>query len=215
MIRLVAFDMDGVLTLHPSSWRFVHERLGVDNYDNLYRYRRGELPYGEFLDSDISMWVKIHPDITADEIRTILRDLPVRADLSGAIRSMKEAGARVVIISGGISWLSDIINERVEFDAAYANVIDTDSNGTVLPHGTVVVEPRSKDAILQRVQKKYSISPQETASVGDSFYDAIMFRISSRGIAFNSNSQDLDREADTSITSGKLTDVYRYLFEEA
>lgn len=212
MIRLVAFDMDGVLTSHPSSWRFVHERLGVDNNSNLYRYRNGEMAYSEFLDSDIGLWMKQHPGITRDDVMSILRELPVRDDFSKAIRMMKDSGAKVVIISGGISWLSDILNEQVEFDAVYANIVNTDSGGLIIPHGTVVVEPRNKGRVLRSVQEKYNILPEETAAVGDSLYDSNMFRFSHKGVAFNSNSRELDRIADICIESGRLTDLYAHLF---
>lgn len=212
MIRLVAFDMDGVLTRHPSSWKFVHERLGVDNYTNLHRYRSGEILYSEFLNSDISLWTDMHPGITRSDVMTILRDLPVRSDLEDTISSIRRQGAIAVIISGGISWLSDIICETVEFDEKYANKVDTDNDGSIVPHGTVVVEPRNKDAVLRKVQEKYHILPEETASVGDSLYDSSMFRFSEKRVAFNSNSSELDRIADVSINTGRLADLYDYLF---
>lgn len=212
--KLVAFDMDGVLTMHPSSWRFVHERLGVDNYDNLHRYRSGKLEYSKFLDSDLFLWLKAHPGITRSDVISILREIPIREDLARAVSLMREGGARVVIISGGISWLCDILGEIVEFDDTYANVVNTDSNGIVQPHGTVVVVPRSKDVVLRKVQQKYGILPGETASVGDSFFDSAMFRYSGKGVAFNSNSKDLDRIADICIETGKLTDLYAQLFSQ-
>lgn len=210
--KLIAFDMDGVLTTHPSSWRFVHERLGVDNQDNLQRYRSGELDYSRFLDSDLFLWLKAHPGISKSDVMSILREIPVRKDLAKAVNLIREAGARAVIISGGISWLCDILNEIVEFDDSYANIVNTDSSGAVQPHGTVVVVPRSKDTVLQKVQQKYGISPENTVSVGDSLFDSAMFRYSGKGVAFNSNSRELDSIADLCIETGKLTDLYMELF---
>ncbi len=210
--KLVAFDMDGVLTSHPSSWRFVHERLGIDNYDNLYMYRNGRMKYHQFLDSDIGLWMQKHPGITKEDIMSILRDLPIRDDLERAIGLMRESGAKVVIISGGISWLSEILNEKVAFDEIYANVVNTDSTGKIVSHGTVVVEPKSKELVLQKVQEKYGILPEETASVGDSLYDSSMFKLSRKGVAFSSTSKELENIADICIDSGRLVDLYTQLF---
>lgn len=210
--KLIAFDMDGVLTDHPSSWRFIHEKLGVDNSANYASYRKGEINYHEFLDSDISLWLKEHPGITKDEIMEILRGLPIRKDLKRAIGLIRESGAKAVIISGGISWLADILQEVVEFDDSYSNVVNCDSSGVILPHGTVRVEPKRKGRVLKKIQDKFDILPEETASVGDSYYDSNMYRYSMKGVAFNSNSRELDEIADIRIESGKLTDLYSKLF---
>ena len=52
-IRLVVFDMDGVLTTHPSSWEYVHRAMGVDNSENLRLYRTGNISYMDFLRIDL------------------------------------------------------------------------------------------------------------------------------------------------------------------
>lgn len=213
MIKLVAFDMDGVLTKHPSSWHFVHQKLGVDNLDNLTRYRSGAIKYSEFLDSDISLWIDRYPGIRKEQITEILEQIPVRDSLKETIETIKEHGAKAVIISGGISWLADILNEIVEFDNSFANVVNSDEKGIITRRGTVVVDPRNKDAVLMEIQRKYGITEAQTASIGDSLYDSGLFRYSAKGIAFNSNSQDLDKIADFSVTSGNLMDICDIIFD--
>ncbi|MCL4335018.1 MAG: HAD-IB family phosphatase [Candidatus Thermoplasmatota archaeon] len=222
VIKLVAFDMDGVLTKHASSWRFVHDVLGVNNNHNLKRYREGLISYQDFLNSDIELWVEKFPGIRKIDIMQILSSVPIRDDISQAISLLRSAGAMVVIISGGISWLTDILNEKAEFDQRYANEILTDSDGLILPEGKVVVDPKRKDAILRYVQEELNIDRDETASVGDSNLDTAMFDLSSLGIFFSYNdlsgdqmppsSDIIEKTADVCIRSGRLMDIYRYIF---
>lgn len=221
-IKLIAFDMDGVLTKHPSSWRFVHDAIGVSNAQNLLKYREGLIPYSQFLDSDISLWVSKRPGIKAQDVFEILKRLPVREDLKETITMIRRKGTKAVIISGGISWLCDIINHTVSFDASYANEVLTDGDGTILPRGRVVVDPKRKDICLREVQDQFGFGSEETASVGDSNLDSTMFDLSSVGIFFSHHDKSgdtappptdiIENRADYCIKSGRLMDIYRCIF---
>ena len=41
MIKLIFFDMDGVLTVEKSSWFYVNNRLGINNRENYMKYISG------------------------------------------------------------------------------------------------------------------------------------------------------------------------------
>ena len=74
-IRLAAFDMDGVLTTVQSSWKYVHDRFGVDNSRNLSRYLRGEINYEQFMISDVDLWLEKMGKVHSDSVKNILGDM--------------------------------------------------------------------------------------------------------------------------------------------
>ncbi|EQD30038.1 phosphoserine phosphatase, partial [mine drainage metagenome] len=125
--RLVALDMDGVLTKHPSSWSYVHRHFGVDNSLNYAAYRSGKLSYPAFITEDVKLWLSKKNPIKGMEIMELMREIPLMDNLYAGLSELRKKGYHVAIVSGGISWLADRISEKFTFDKVYSNSIDMDS----------------------------------------------------------------------------------------
>ncbi len=210
-IRLVAFDMDGVLTAHPSSWEYVHSRMGVDNRKNLDLYRKGAISYIDFLKSDVQLWIDAHPGIGEKDIRHILGEIPLTEGIGLAVDELRSSGIATAIISGGIYWLAERICTVAQFDRIFANRISTDIYGKIIPDGSVMVEPRHKDKVLAALQQDTGIGIAETASVGDTLQDSAMFQRSSISIAFNTRDPKVVRSATHHVPSGNLLEAVRII----
>ncbi|MCL4329534.1 MAG: HAD-IB family phosphatase [Candidatus Thermoplasmatota archaeon] len=206
-IRLVLWDMDGVLTEHPSSWKYIHERIGVDNSINRDSWLDGRITYREFMQKDIQLWLDKVGQFTKNQVTEMLSHIRERFNVSPAIEELKRNGIKSVIVSGGISWLADILNSGLIFDMVYANEILADANGNIIPDGIPHVIPDRKDIIIRGVQESLGISLEESASVGDSPFDISMFRQSGTRIAFNPRESSISEAADYVITSNDLYSV--------
>ncbi|GAG35915.1 unnamed protein product, partial [marine sediment metagenome] len=55
LIKMVVFDLDGVLVDIDSSWQTIHRAFGVDNEENFQKHLRNEIDYREFMRSDIGL----------------------------------------------------------------------------------------------------------------------------------------------------------------
>lgn len=203
-IKLVVFDMDGVLTVHPSSWEYVHRHLGVDNHSNLQLYRQGKISYMEFLRSDVRLWTDADPELRKEDVVDILNTIPLRNGIGEAVETIRRCGSFTAIISGGIYWLADRISSLARFDRIFANQIMTDENGRILPDGKVLVEPRNKDKVLKQLQNEMGVSREETASIGDTLQDVAMFRNSGISVAFNATDERVRDEASFSVDGNDL-----------
>lgn len=210
-IKLVAFDMDGVLTRVKSSWKYVHDRMGVDNSVNLTRYLRGEINYEQFMVSDVKLWLDKYGKVHRDTISEVLSEIPLRTNVAHAIGSLRDKGIRVAIISGGISWLSDRIDDDVPFDEVFANEIGTDTEGflTTVCHPTVV--PERKGDVVRALQTKWGLAKQECVSVGDSIFDRSMFDASGLSIAFNPENLEVSHHATRMLESDNLDDLLPHI----
>lgn len=202
--RLAVFDMDGVLTATPSSWEFVHRKLGVDNMKNLTLFRNGAITYMEFLKSDVALWLEKLGTVPASFIKEILDQVPLRNGISETMASLRAMGINTAIISGGIYWLAEKISGIGSFSEVHANKIKTNERNEIIPDGTVMVDPRRKDVILQGLQERLGISEDETLSVGDTLQDVAMFRHSGFSIAFNPHEISMIKNASVSLNGNDL-----------
>ncbi len=205
--KLAVFDMDGVLTGTPSSWEFVHRKIGVDNSRNLSLFKNGRITYMDFLRSDVELWIEKLGNVPADYIRGILDLVPLRSGIAETMSSLKKMGIKTAIISGGIYWLAEKISKFADFTEIHANKIETNANDEIIPDGTVMVDPGRKDVVLRILQEKMGIAEEETFSVGDTLQDVAMFRRSGYSIAFNANDSSMTSKASASMKGNDLSQI--------
>ncbi|MHB1812108.1 MAG: HAD-IB family phosphatase [Thermoplasmataceae archaeon] len=204
---LIVFDMDGVLTEYPSSWEYVHRNIGVDNRDNISLFNRGLITYEEFMEKDVSLWIRKLGKVPLSMIKSILAGIKLRSDLAESIGRLKREGHRVAIVSGGLSWLADEIDRMEKFHYVFANSIMTDGNGMILPTGIMNVNYKRKDISIMYLQELLGIDRKNTVSVGDSMDDSSMFSVSGYSIAYNPDRKELSQLASVTVNSSNLMPV--------
>ncbi len=210
MIKLIVFDMDGVLTEEKSSWHYVHQRLGLDNSENFRKYADNEITYDEFFKLDLKLWLNKFDKLKKDVIVDILREIKIRDGLKDVIEYLHRNNIKSVIVSGGISWLSDIIMARYHFDRAYANEIFTDESNNILPYGRINVVPDKKNIVIKNIIKEYNVDSSSVLSIGDSKTDYSMYIASEYFIAFNSDDDFIKKISDYSINND-ITKIIDFL----
>jgi len=206
---LVAFDMDGVLVDHSSSWTWVHEHFKVDNEASLVAYIEGRIDDREFMRRDINKWLSIRNDLCLQDIEEILRPVPVIPGIKETIAALRANGMRCVIVSGGLDMAARRIAEENGFADHIANSLACDENGRLTGEGVLRVELTNKRLALERVQQKYGGPPERTVAIGNSFVDVSMFSVSGLSIAFNPIDETVEKSADVVLRSRDLRDVLR------
>jgi|YelNatPaOPRAMG01_1025707.scaffolds.fasta_scaffold00236_54 phosphoserine phosphatase len=204
---LIAFDMDGVLTKHPSSWSYVHRYFGVNNSGNLALYRSGKISYASFMAEDVRLWLSRKNPIGEEEMVNLMNNIPLMDNLFPGLELIRKMGYVMAIVSGGLSWLADRISRDFKFDRIYSNSIDLDSNGNLLPSGRVGVIPEKKNIAIMKMQEDYGISAENTISVGDSDFDVSMFAASGFRVAYNPRSNMIIDAADLILYSDDFLDL--------
>jgi len=206
---LVAFDMDGVLVDHASSWTWVHEHFKVDNEASLVAYIEGRIDDREFMRRDINKWLTIRNDLCLRDIDEILRPVPVIPGIKDTVSALRSRGMRCVIVSGGLDMAARRIAEENGFDDRIANSLACDENGRLTGEGVLRVELTNKRLALERFQEKYDVPAERTVAIGNSFVDVSMFSASGLSIAFNPIDETVERSADVVLRTKDLRDVLR------
>ena len=169
-ILLAAFDMDGTVLRHDSSWAAVHRRFGTEHRGaaSLKLYSEGKINYREFMRRDIASWPK---GVTRRQVEEILSGYVLRDDSRYTIDELRRRGIKTALITSGIDILAKKVAEDLGMDHWVANGLRFDRAGVVQPEGVGRVDPTRKDRAYLRLLKKLGVPSDRTIAVGDTVYD--------------------------------------------
>ena len=216
-LQCVAFDCDGVLVDHVSSWRALHEHFNTDNSHMLDMYIKGELKDDEFMRSDIVLWKSVQPKIHQDDMFRAYSGIKLMPGARDVVNELKKRGILVVIISAGVDIFVSSIATMLKVDDWIANGFKFDEDGWLLDDGIVRVGGDGKNLIINRILKMHNIKPEYLFSIGDSDIDLSMMVKGSGFIGFNpsrESSKNAFRNAEVPIIVKKdLREIWPYLFD--
>ncbi len=210
MIKMVVFDMDGVLVDVASSWQAIHRAFEVDNEENFQRHQQGQTTYSEFMQSDIRLWGRIHQD----QLQQILATIPLMPGAKATLAQLRCAGKATAIISSGLMLLANRLRSTLHIDYVYANQLLTDIDGYLTGEGEGTVTLHNKGQILMQLCAQSNILPKNCAVVGDSRYDLSMFDRAGLSIAFNTQDSVVKHAADITIESSDLRQVLPWILTD-
>ncbi|RLF40253.1 MAG: hypothetical protein DRN12_05785 [Thermoplasmata archaeon] len=203
-LRLVLFDMDGVLTDTGSSWRYIHNYFGVSNEESVDLYLKGEIDYHEFIRRDVNLWRENGKLIEKDKLEEILSDIPLMKGADKLIEKLHEYKIKTAIVSAGLDILADKVAKKIGIDYIYANGIKIDENGRLTGEGIVNVRLIYKDQTVDRISRELNIGFNEMIAVGNSCFDIPMLQRCGIGIAFNPEDRCIEETADVIVKEKNL-----------
>ena len=205
--RLIVFDIDGTITRHISSWRYIHEKLGLWS-DRAFRYQEdlfaGRISYRKFCELDAAHW-KGMPE---KKIRAIFESVRYSKNAASCIALLKKAGFALAAVSTGLQFMTDRVRRELKFDYAISNRLAC-RNGALTGGVNINLEHGAKHTVLKSIYRKFGVKPSEVISVGDSEGDIPLARNSGYSIAFNSSSRELSKIVDYNCVTKDFKEVYR------
>jgi phosphoserine phosphatase len=201
-IKLVFFDMDGVLIDVLSSWRFIHQRFGTSNRQSMTAYLNGEIDYSKFMRRDVALWKEKGQSATKETITKILLELPTMTGAKQCFQFLRTHRVKTAIVSAGLDILAEKIAGDLGIDYVFANSVKTDANGRLTGEGILRVELTHKDKNVEQLRRKLVLPVDACAAVGNSCFDIPMFEACGLGIAFNPEDDCVRASADV-IVEGK------------
>jgi len=207
-LRLVVFDVDGTLTKVASSWQFLHEKLGTWDKGRRYaeQFFQGAINYEDWARLDASLWA----GLKFEAVQKIVDSMPYTDGVREVITTLRSGGLKVVLISAGLSLVTERIKREMEVDDSLANDLKVE-NGSLTGEVKVNVSVDNKDAVLGRMLEKFNLRMDECAAVGDDETQIFLFEKVGLSIAFNPRSWVVEERADVVIKGDDLRRVLPYL----
>jgi HAD superfamily phosphoserine phosphatase-like hydrolase len=215
---LVAFDVDGTLVREPRDrtvWEVLNERFtgrADHNEERFALYRAGKLTYAEWVELDVTGWRDA--GATRDELVEAFAPLRLVDGTRETLERLKEAGCRMVVISGTLDLMLQTLLPDAPFDEVYANHIGFDAEGRISHWRATPFDMEGKAQVLRAVAMRCGIGLARCAFVGDSGNDVWVARTAGFTVAFNPKSPELEQVADVSVRSDDLGSILPHLLAQ-
>lgn len=208
-IKIISFDLDGVLFDGPSAAFPLAQRLGIgQKFLEIYtRMSKEKKEIEDSIREGSIIWKGIAADTTYDHL---IMEMPLMIGAEETIRTLKDRGYLVGCISSGVSqFFMRPFTRRLDLDFAYSNILGEENgahDGTVK---YVMGGPQKAETALKMVKEK-GMDKSNLASVGDGKNDIPLFHASAFSIAFNPENEAVSGAATMALHSKDLRSVLEY-----
>jgi phosphoserine phosphatase len=180
--KLVAMDMDSTLiTIECIDEIADMQGLKEQVSEITEAAMRGELDFSESLKRRVALLEGLDAGALA---RVYTERLAISMGGEAMLAAIKAAGLKTLLVSGGFTFFTDRLKERLGLDYTNANVLDiVDGKLTGRVLGAIV-DAEEKKRTVERVCAAMGISPQQAIVMGDGANDLKMMGIAGLSVAF-------------------------------
>ncbi|GHB57305.1 hypothetical protein GCM10008107_02760 [Psychrosphaera saromensis] len=160
---------------------------------------RGELDFAESLHARVATLT----DAPVSIIDQVADNLPLMPGLENLVTHLQSFGWKLVIASGGFTYMTDVLKRQLNLDATVANQLemkDGKLTGKVLGR---IVDANVKAETVVSLAKQYNIELSQTIAMGDGANDLVMMAAAQLGVAFHAKPL-VRKQADVSVKKGGL-----------
>jgi phosphoserine phosphatase len=145
------------------------------------RAMNGEIDFEAALKARVEL-LKGLPVSTLDEAAKRIEYMPGGATL---VATMKKNGAYCALVSGGFTYFTKMVREKLGFDFDAANTLDITGTALAGTVGMPILGKAAKLATLQRLCGERSLGVSDAITVGDGANDLPMLQAAGLGVAFH------------------------------
>ncbi|WP_199455646.1 phosphoserine phosphatase [Vibrio owensii] len=200
---LVVFDMDSTaIQIECIDEIAKLAGVGEEVSEVTERAMQGELDFEQSLRQRVGK-LKGADEAILEQVRG---QLPFMPDFEALIATFKALGWKTAIASGGFTYFSDFIKDKVGLDFAQSNqleIVDGKLTGEVLGE---VVSAQTKADILVELAEEYEIEQHNTVAVGDGANDLVMMAAAGLGVAYHAKPK-VEEQAQTAVRVAGLGGV--------
>ncbi|NJC33234.1 phosphoserine phosphatase [Sphingomonas jejuensis] len=181
--RLLVADMDStMITVECIDELADYAGLKAEVAAVTERAMRGELDFAEALKARVALLADM-PVETLDRCRRErVRLMPGARTLVGTMRA---AGGRAVLVSGGFTAFADPVAAEIGFDRAVANRLQVADGRLTGEVDQPIVDAATKTSVLQQEAAAMALAREQVMAVGDGANDVPMLQAAGLGIAYH------------------------------
>ncbi|MBU7010795.1 MAG: HAD family phosphatase [Theionarchaea archaeon] len=181
-MRLVFFDMDGVLT--PKAHAIFLAEM-VNRGDELRKIFSGTTNRKIGLEWVVREGAKIFVDVPESQLEEAGKKLPMAKGAAKTIKELKKAGYEPILITNGIEQIAGAFAQRLGISEWYGNALQIRKGRTTGDLDTSeLITFQSKGDVVRRIVAQRS-SKSESVAVGNDENDWAMFQQAGFSVLFN------------------------------
>ncbi len=205
--RLIVFDMDMTIVDFEIINKLASS-VGVDEQVKAITERAmsGEMDFKESLRQRVRLLKGTPARILSD----IAEDLQLTPGSEELIHHLKHVGYKIALISGGFTYFTDVLKERLGFDYTFANELEIKDGVLTGEIKGEIIDGEAKGRIIYRLAELERISPDNIVAVGDGANDCLMIKNAGLGVAFNAK-EILKKVSDGTLSRENLLGLLNVL----
>ena len=180
--RLVAMDMDSTL-ITIECIDEIADMQGMKSQVSAITEAamRGELAFAESLERRVALLAGLDAGALAR-----VYDERLRISMGGEamLAAVRAAGLKTLLVSGGFTFFTERMQERLSLDFAHANVLEIDGGKLTGRVVGGIVDAEEKMLTVQRVCAQIGAGPRQAIVMGDGANDLKMMGIAGLSVAF-------------------------------
>ncbi|QMT34454.1 phosphoserine phosphatase SerB [Conchiformibius steedae DSM 2580] len=179
---LLASDMDSTLiTIECIDEIAQFAGLKTQIAEITERAMQGGMDFAQSLHQRVALLEGVPESALEHVYQNVLR---LSAGAETLIQACRRHGVKTLLVSGGFTYFTDRLKQKLGLDYAYANELEIKNGyltGRVLGR---VVDAEAKAQLLAQHREQLGLSSEQTLAVGDGANDIPMFRAATFGIAY-------------------------------
>ncbi|MBS0548261.1 MAG: phosphoserine phosphatase SerB [Proteobacteria bacterium] len=164
------------------------------------RAMNGEIDFEAALKARVEL-LKDLPVATLDEAARRIDYMPGGATL---VATMKKHGAYCALVSGGFTYFTKMVREKLGFDFDAANTLTVAGSALAGTVGLPILGKEAKLATLRQLCAGRGLTPADAITVGDGANDLPMLQAAGLGVAFRAK-PTVAAQVPARIRNGDLT----------
>ena len=168
---------------------------------------RGELDFAQSLRQRVATL----KDAPEQVLATVLEQLPLMPGLEALVATLQKYQWTVAIASGGFTYFTEALRQRLALSATYANVLEIQDGKLTGQVVGDIVDAQVKAQVVKQLAAARDIAKSQTVAIGDGANDLPMLAVAGLGVAFHAKPL-VQAQAQYAIRQGSLLQLL-YLFD--
>jgi phosphoserine phosphatase len=205
--RVVVFDCDSTI-VKAEVIDELAKVAGVSEHvkEMTARAMNGELDFKQA----IKERVRLLKGLTVEQLKLLSKTIRLTPGTEELISTLHFMGYKVAVISGGFSFFTDYLKEKLKIDYVFANELVIENGITTGEIKGDIIDAERKGEILKQIAKLEDISVDQIVAVGDGANDRFMLENAGLAIAF-SPKEILKKHSNGIITSDNIFGLLYFL----
>lgn len=145
------------------------------------RAMRGEIDFHGAIKERVGML----KDLPEDTLETTLKNTEISKGARTLLKTLKNEGVFCVLVSGGFTFFTNAIADKLNFDAHHGNVLQIENGKLTGQVQEPILDKNAKLNFLKLYCEELSLEPSETAAIGDGANDLPMLEAAGLGIGYH------------------------------